>query len=247
LAHFINEIKKSSKSFEQAVEDAANVVRKWHPDGMDLTKFERNVMRRVFPFYSWTRKAYPLIVESLVATPGKITAIPRANLMLQQIMGIQTGPLSDPFPSDQLFPDWIMEKGIGPQFGSAGNYTVINPSNPSLDLISQTNHPGRMMMGLLNPALRIPIEGATGVDSQTGAPIDITSPDYIAKQLPGISQVGRATGAFGVSNTTKQNSPNGYNMQNIANLLFGLGVQNTGPMQKSAQFDLRDYLKSQRG
>jgi hypothetical protein len=245
LAHFIDAVKKSPKSFEQAVEDAAAVVRKWHPDGMDLTKFERNTVRRLFPFYSWTRKAFPLIVESLVATPGKVMAIPKAQYMLANMMGIQTGPMSDPFPYDQLFPDWIREKGIAPIIGGPGSYTVVNPGNPTMDLISQANHPGRMAMGLLNPAARIPIEGATGTDTQTGAPINITDPDYIAKQLPGISHAGRATGEFGVSDTTKENS-NGVNMQNIINMLFGAGVQNTGPYIKSAELDLRDYLKSQR-
>jgi hypothetical protein len=212
---------------------------------MDLTKFERNTVRRLFPFYSWTRKAFPLIVESILATPGKVMAIPKAQYMLANMMGIQTGPMSDPFPYDQLFPDWIREKGIAPIMGGPGNYTVVNPGNPTMDLISQMNHPGKMAMGLINPGVRIPIEAATGVDTQTGAPINVTDTDYIAKQLPGISHAGRATGEFGVSDTTKANS-NGVNMQNIINMLFGAGVQNTGPYIKSAEFDLRDYLKSQR-
>jgi len=245
LAHYINELKKSSKPFEQATADAAAVVRKWHPDGMDLTKFERNVVRRILPFYSWTRKAFPLIVESLVATPGKVMAYPKAMYLMQNVMGIDTGPMSDPFPYDQLFPDWIQEKGIGPMFGGPGNYTVVNPSEPTLDMISQLNHPGKMTAGLLNPAIRIPIEGMTGKDTQTGADISITDPDYIAKQLPGVSHAGRLTGEFGVSDTTKQNS-NGFNPQNFWNMLLGLNIQNTGPMQKSAGFDLRDYVRSRR-
>jgi hypothetical protein len=246
LAHYVDVLKKSGKSFEAATEEAAGVVRKWHPDGMDLTKFERNVVRRMFPFYSWTRKALPLIIESLVATPGKVMAYPKAEYLLQQMMGIQTGPMSDPFPYDQLFPDWIREKGIGPTMGGPGDYTVANPSNPTLDLIAQLNHPGRMGMGMLNPAARIPIELSTGVDAQTGAPIDGLDPDYIAKQIPGVSHVGRISGEFGVSDTTKENS-SGFNAQNIFNLLTALNVQNTGPYQKSAEFDMRDYLKQQRG
>lgn len=245
LAHFVDSLKKSPKSFEKAVEDAAEVVRKWHPDGMDLTKFERTVMRRMFPFYSWTRKAIPLIVESIVATPGKVMAYPKGQYLLQNMMGMETGPMSDPFPYDQLFPDWIREKGIGPIMGEPGNYGIINPGNPTMDIISQANHPGTMAMGMLNPAARIPIEAATGADSQTGAPIEITDPDYIAKQIPGVSHLGRVTGEFGVSDTTKENS-SGYNMQNILNLLTALGYQNTGPYQKSAEFDLREYLRSQR-
>jgi hypothetical protein len=255
LAHYIDALKKSGKPFESAIEDAAATVRKWHPDGMDLTKFERNTMRRVFPFYSWTRKAIPLIIESMVATPGKTMVIPKGNYLLQNMLGIQTGPMSDPFPYDQLFPDWIREKGIGPigspdsmltgVLGGDPGYSVINPGNPTMDTISQLNNPGKMAMGMLNPAARIPIELSTGRDTQTGAPISGTDPDYIAKQLPGISHAGRVTGEFGVSDTTKSNS-SGFNMQNIINLITALGAQNTGPYQKSAEFDLREYLKSTR-
>lgn len=252
LAHYIDALKKSNKPFEKAVEEAAAVVRKWHPDGMDLTSFERNVMRRMFPFYSWTRKAFPLIVESLVATPGKVMAIPKANYMLQNMMGIETGPISDPFPYDQLFPDWIREKGIGPVFGPESGiteflggdpgYSVINPGNPTMDLISQINNPGKMSLGMLNPAARIPFEMATGKEAQTGAPID---EDYYIKQIPGLSHAGRITGEFGVSDTTKENS-SGVNMQAILNLMTAMGFQNTGPYRKSAEFDLRDFLKEQR-
>ncbi|MGS2592251.1 hypothetical protein [Streptomyces hebeiensis] len=246
LAHFIDALKKSNKPFENAVEDAAAIVRKWHPDGMDLTTFERNVMRRMFPFYSWTRKAFPLIVESVVATPGKVMAYPKGQYLLQNMMGIESGPMSDPFPYDQLFPDWLREKGIGPITGEPGSYTVVNPGNPTMDLISQMSDPGKMGMSMLNPAARIPIELATGREAQTGAPIDgITDIDYLAKQIPGVSHAGRITGEFGVSDTTKENST-GYNMQNILNLLTALGIQNTGPYQKSAEFDLREYLRSQK-
>jgi hypothetical protein len=256
LAHYIDALKKSNKGFEAATEEAAAIVRKWHPDGMDMTKFEKHAMRRMFPFYSWTRKALPLMIESIVATPGKVMVIPKANYLLQNMLGIQTGPMSDPFPYDQLFPDWIREKGIGPVagpdsgltsfLGGAPGYSVVNPGNPTMDLISQLNNPGKMTMGMLNPAARIPIELSTGRDSQSGAPIDgVTDVDYIAKQLPGVSHVGRATGEFGVSDSIKAGS-SGYNMQNIINLLFGAGVQNTGPYKKSAEFDLRDYIKSLR-
>lgn len=256
LAHYIDALKKSNKSFEFAARDAAATVRKWHPDGMDLTVFERNVMRRMFPFYSWTRKAVPLVVESLVANPGKAMVIPKGQYLLQNMLGMETGPMSDPFPYDQLFPDWIREKGIGPIggpesmitqiLGGDPGYSVINPGNPTMDLISQFNHPGKMAMGMVNPAARIPVELATGREAQTGAPFDgITDTDYLAKQIPAVSHVGRITGEFGVSDTSKENS-SGYNMQNIINLITAMGAQNTGPYRKSAEFDLREYLKSTR-
>jgi len=246
LAHYIDALKKSKKPFLQASEDAAAIVRKWHPDGMDLTAFERNVMRRMFPFYSWTRKALPLIVESFVATPGKVMAYPKGQYLLQNMLGIETGPtMSDPFPVDQLFPDWIREKGIGPVMGGPGDYTVINPGNPTMDIMAQLNNPGKSTIGMINPAARIPFEMATGTEAQTGGPIN-SYPDYLVKQIPGLSHAGRATGEFGVSETTKENSQ-GVNYQNILNMLTAGGIQNTGPYIKSAEFDLRDYLKSLRG
>lgn len=245
LAQYIDVIKKSPKSFENAVKDAAAEVRKWHPDGMDLTKFERNVMRRMFPFYSWTRKALPLIIESLVATPGKVMAYPKGQYFLQNAMGMDTGPMSDPFPYDQLFPDWIREKGIGPIMGSPGDYTVVNPSNPTMDIFAQLENPGKSAMGMINPAARIPFELSSGTEVQTGAPLEGRTQDYLIKQVPGLSHAGRATGEFGVSETTKENS-SGYNFQNIANMLTALGIQNTGPYIKSAEFDLRDYIRSLR-
>jgi len=246
LAHYIDALKKSNKSFEAAQADAASIVRKWHPDGMDLTKFERNAMRRMFPFYSWTRKAFPLIVESFVATPGKIMAYPKAQYLLQNAMGIETGPMSDPFPYDQLFPDWIREKGIGPVMGGPGDYTVINPSNPTMDVMAQLQNPGKSVLGMINPAARIPFELGSGTEVQTGAPLEGRTTDYLIKQIPGLSHAGRATGEFGVSETTKENS-SGYNFQNIANMLTAMGMQNTGPYIKSAEFDLRDYMRSLRG
>jgi len=256
LAHYIDALKKSNKSFLGATEEAAAIVRKWHPDGMDLTKFERNVMRRMFPFYSWTRKAIPLIVESTVATPGKVMVYPKAQYLLQNAMGIETGPMSDPFPHDQLFPDWIREKGIGPiragdipvvggLLGEPDDYTVVNPGNPTMDVVAQMNDPGKMALGMLNPAARIPFELGAGVESQTGGPIN-SYPDYFAKQIPGVSHAGRATGEFGVSETTKENS-DWVNFQNILNMLTAAGAQNTKPYIKSAEFDLRDYIKSLRG
>lgn len=257
LAHYIDQLKKSNKSFEKASVDAAAQVRKWHPDGMDLTAFERNVMRRMFPFYSWTRKAIPLIIESMVATPGKVMAIPKAQYLAQNLMGIQTGPMSDPFPVDQIFPDWIREKGVGPIagpdsmltdiLGGEAGYSVVNPGTPTTDIIAQLNHPGKMGVGMLTPAARIPYELATGVEAQTGAPIEgVTDTDYMVKQVPGLSHAGRLTGEFGVSDTTKQNS-NIVNIQNLINMLSAAGAQNTGPYQKSAAFDIREFLRSQNG
>jgi hypothetical protein len=66
LAHFIDRLRKGDTA-----EAAAMSVKKYLFDYGDLTNIERNVLNRVFFFYSWTRKNLPLQLHSLVTTPWK--------------------------------------------------------------------------------------------------------------------------------------------------------------------------------
>jgi hypothetical protein len=246
-AQFIDHLMKSSKPFEQAVEDAGNAVRKWHPDGLDTTMFERNVVKTVLPFYSWMRKAIPLAIEAALTSPGKIKAYPQLIEAIQIYNGITPEDgISQQFPTDQLFPDWMREKGIGPVFGGPGSYTVVNPSVPAQDVLSSIFTPKKTIEGYLNPMIKVPIESLQGHEMLTDQGIGGTNSqsymDYFLKQTPVVSNIGRTSGQFGVSSAGQQSSL----MQNILNL-FGARMSNSGPYQRSAQFDLRDYLKSQRG
>jgi hypothetical protein len=204
LAHFTSAVnkglKKGRKDLDTLFDDAANEVRKWHPDGTDLTYFEEKYLRQVIPFYSWLRKSTPLLVESLVTRPSKNLAYPRGMTALQNMLGIES-TVADPFPADQLFPEWLRESGIGPigdpesdnpvvaWWGNLGRnmidiegdpygYTFVNPSNPFVDqgktIFGFGGTPRDMLKGLFDqasPAIKIPIElGATGQEF-TGAPI----------------------------------------------------------------------------
>ena len=241
LAQFIDGIAKHKGSFATAVKSSAGSVRKWHPDGLGLTKFEKTVMKRVFPFYSWTRKAIPLAIESAVFNSPKVMAYPR----LMEAIGLANGVSpteqgTDPFPGDQLFPDWLRNRGIGPVAGVAGSYLSVNPSTPVLDVLSLLGQPGQSALDMANPLGKIPIEVADGQTLGRNVPIK-SYPNYFAQQIPIVSQAGRASGQFGVSDSTKAE---GFpNWVNILNLLTGAKAVSTGKYQKSAEFDLRDYLK----
>lgn len=245
LAQFIDGIAKSKGSFTQAIESSARSVRKWHPDGLDLTKFERNVMKRVFPFYSWTRKAIPLAIESTLFAAPKVMAYPRLMEAIALSNGVDANQgVTDPFPGDQMFPDWMRARGIGPIAGDAGSYTMINPSTPVLDIMSMMGQPGTASIDMLNPLGKVPLEVAQGQTLGRDVPIGNSNAewlDYFAKQVPVVSQAGRASGQFGVSDSTKAEGFPNYT--NILNMLTGLKKVDTGKYQKSAQFDLRDYFK----
>lgn len=246
LAQFIDGLAKHSGSFSDAATSSAAAVRKWHPDGLDLTHFERQFMKRALPFYSWTRKSIPLAIESVIFNGPKVMAYPR----LMEAIGLANGndpsqQITDPFPTDQMFPDWLRDRGIGPIMGGAGNYSVINPSTPVLDTLTLLGHPGQSSLDMMNPMLKVPIETMQGQTLGRSVPIGTSNQawmDYAAKQIPVVSQAGRASGQFGVSDSTKDE---GFpNWTNILNLLTGAKKVDSGKYQKSAQFDIREYLKA---
>lgn len=74
LAHFIRKIDDFGN-----VEDAARSVRKYLFDYADLTPFEQNVMKRFQAFYTFRRKALPVVLGSLATTPGKYSHLQAAR------------------------------------------------------------------------------------------------------------------------------------------------------------------------
>jgi hypothetical protein len=67
MAHFV--------AAERATGDSARAgasMRKWLFDYGDLAPFEKNVMRRVMPFYTFTRKVIPRVAEGVLANPRKL-------------------------------------------------------------------------------------------------------------------------------------------------------------------------------
>lgn len=241
LAQFVDGIAKSGGSFANAVERSAANVRKWHPDGLDLTKFERQVMKRAFPFYSWTRKAIPLAIESAIVASPKVMAYPRLMEALATSNDIEGegGGTGGMFPTDQMFPDWIRERGIGPIAGGPGSYLTVNPSTPVLDIFTMLGKPGGTALDMLNPLVKVPTELAQGATLGKQVPIE-NEADYLARQIPGISHAGRVSGYYGTSKSVAESDE--QRMLNLLNMLTGAKATQTGIYQKSAQFDLRDYL-----
>jgi len=249
LAHFVDVLNKSKAPLRVAIEQAGRRVKKFHPDGTDLTGFEQNILRRVIPFYSWMRKATPLVIEGAIMRPHITLAFPKAMANIQAATGIESEGPGDPFPMDQMFPDWIKEKGIGPILqpgsglgrdqtwrGNAPGYTIVDPSNPFLDQAQQIGSPTKTILSSLSPGARIPIELLTGQTS-LGIPLENIeggTPGYLAQQIPAVGIGARLTGA------TRDNEP--YNPEQLINWLTGAGVTGTGPYKGQAQVEIRQAL-----
>ena len=73
IAFFIDRLSKGDN-----VEQAVAQTKKYLFDYTSLTDFEKNVMRRVVPFYTWMRNNVPLQIESLIKKPGKQALIAKS-------------------------------------------------------------------------------------------------------------------------------------------------------------------------
>lgn len=183
-AHFIDALKKESKkggTLEQAAERAAKRVRKYNFDYSDLTEFEKKYMKRLVPFYTFTRKALPTQLEALFTKPGKIVGVSKGQKAIERLTGTRTSD-EDPYPGlDNAIPPWYEDK----QTISIGKNKILAPSLP-IDLVGEFTQGGpggvtREAAGRTSPFIRGPLEAAMGRDVQYG--FKQKMPDYLLKQL----------------------------------------------------------------
>lgn len=266
LAHFIDKVIKSRGSnLEEIFEQASRRARKWHPSGLDLTEFERKYMRRIIPFYTWMRKSLPLLAEGLVMNPGKTVIPAKMYDAIQEMQGIDTPGRHDPFPVDQMFPEWIRAQGVGPISGPDGflgsfsdqmppGYTMGGVGlNPLTELITQVESPGRTLASSLTPAVGVPIQLMTGRKLFTGEPISGTDArpgameQFIGEQIPIYSGIQSMTGMtpFGTE-TKKAVRSDDAGTEALVNWLSGAGIKGTGPYINQAIYEHNAPMKAQR-
>lgn len=73
MAHYLYR----TRALKESVAEAAHNVRIAHFDYEDLTKLEQDKMKKIFPFYTWTRKNIPYQLRQLATRPGRYSAFPK--------------------------------------------------------------------------------------------------------------------------------------------------------------------------
>lgn len=267
LAHFIDKVMKSRGSnLDDIFESAARRSRKWHPTGLDLTEFERKTMRRIMPFYTWMRKSLPLLLEGLVMNPGKAVIPAKAFDAMQEAAGIETpNGRYDPFPVDQMFPEWLRAEGVGPismpdglisglSNQSPEGYTMAGMGiNPLQSLIAQMQSPGKTVLSSVTPAIKIPMELLTGRESFTGQPITGIDAqpgafeEYVGQQIPGFNAIQGVTGITPFGTETRRSvTSDQAGLEALVNWITAGGVKGTGPYVKQGRFEQTRPLELQR-
>ena len=114
------------------VDDAFDGIMKFHFDYDDLSSFERNVVKRVIPFYTWTRKNMPLMMEMFARKPQVFN---RYMSLKKEVESTTEGP-------PDIYPRWMQRQGaIQLPFKYEGEDMFILPDMPfkaPLELLDPT-------------------------------------------------------------------------------------------------------------
>jgi len=115
----------------------------------DLTQFEKSVLRRVLPFYTFTARNFPQQVRALLERPGKY-----ANLEKARQEALKASQVPEGYEGDL---EKYEQQGV--PIPIPGTSNLLYPKLPVTDLSRLTlKDQGNYLMAMLTPILKTPVE-----------------------------------------------------------------------------------------
>lgn len=150
-----------------SMEEAVEAVFKYHFDYDDLAGWEKGLIRRAIPFYTWSRKNLPLQLESLITKPKVYNRMFRFKAEMERER-----------ETEIALPKWMDDRfNVRLPFSMGGNPVVWSPDLPfaeinrmtflvdglaSGNLASVVEHPNSPMnqfFEMANPLIKVGVEG----------------------------------------------------------------------------------------
>lgn len=132
---------------KSADESWANVL-KYHFDYDELGRTEAAVMKRLFPFYTWTKKNFPLQIELMARQPAPFRAYLAATRNIELNV-----------PAPEVTPDYYKElTGVRTPFNHKGDRLFLTPDLPFNNMMSQVTNPVRAFGSQMTPLTKMPLE-----------------------------------------------------------------------------------------
>jgi hypothetical protein len=160
----------------------------------DLSHFERNVMRQIIPFYTFTRKNLPLQMRGLVNDPAKFSHLQALMTNAEAAFGATEDEEAMKF--GDVLPGWFDEQmGFITDQKVGSGFLGIRAESPKMAL--EQFIPGNLeaatgrkqlesVAGATNPVLKTAVAAMTGRDPYTNVEVSDSARnigDYFARQL----------------------------------------------------------------
>lgn len=148
VAHYLHK-----RQIGLSPEDAAISVKKYLFDYEDLSLTEKNILKRVLPFYTWTRKNIPLQLENLIIQPEKFAAVPK---VIKEIEAHTPEPKTEKYMSEYITENIPVR--IRTDKEGHTEYFLLGwwlPSASAIDFLSQ---PLESIIQMTTPLLKTPFE-----------------------------------------------------------------------------------------
>lgn len=159
LAHYYY---KRSKGLDP--QKAAASVKTHLFDYEDLAPFEKNVMKRIFPFYTWSRKNLPLQLQKLATEPGKFANLGKVKENIEQF----ADPVNTEFMNDKVSDRSLIQIPGNEEEG--GQHLAAEGFIPSVD-INKLKDPASLALEMLSPLIKTPMELTTNKNLYFDSPI----------------------------------------------------------------------------
>jgi hypothetical protein len=155
IAKFVDELQKGS-TFERAEQ----AVRHALFDYTDLTRFEKEGLKRMMPFYTWSRKNIPLQAEQMVRHPGKYKAVDTTRQEIEA---------NTDDPGDRALGNWLLENyavrmKIDKEDGQP-RYLLLGAWLPAGDIWKLAAMPDRIATDLAHPVYKGAFEAYINYDT----------------------------------------------------------------------------------
>lgn len=150
MAHYLDQISKGASP-----EQAAASVKKFLFDYSDLTPTEKNILKRVMPFYTWTRKNIPLQLGQLITQPAKFT------VPYKIINDIESGVEK---PNEKFMGDYLKSNipvRIRKNKNGTTDYFMLGQWLPYASAIDFLSQPMDNIIGMITPLVKNPVEFTT--------------------------------------------------------------------------------------
>jgi hypothetical protein len=171
------------------MDGALQSVMKSHFDYGDLTRFERNVVKRIIPFYTWSRKNIPLQAEMLIRKPSQFA---KYGMFAENL-----GAVAPPVDWAQV-PEYYTDIGATPTpLGNEDNAVMFSPASqlPLGDLMDVTDI-GKYQ-SMVTPWAKAPVEIYAGKQFFKGLPLTgklVEAPRSVGPFMPALRALGYAKG-----------------------------------------------------